>query len=48
MYAQRCRRTRQHGPHYVKPRGSWTGFTCAGHPSAAEIERQLTEAFGPE
>lgn len=44
---QRCRRTRQHGPHYVKPRGSWTGFTCPGH-QPAEIERQLTKAFGPE
>ncbi len=44
---QRCPRRHQHGPHYVRARGTWTGFTCAGH-DPAESERQLTEAFGPE
>lgn len=43
---QRCRRTHQHGPHQVAPRGTWTGFVCPGYDPAA-IERQLTEAFGP-
>lgn len=48
MHPQRCRRTRPHGPHYVKPRGSWTGFTCAGRPTAEQFEQQLDEAFGPK
>ncbi len=47
MYPQRCTDPRTHGPHYVKPRGTWTGFTCPGH-DPDEFERQLTEAFGPE
>jgi hypothetical protein len=47
MYPQRCTDPHPHGPHHVPARGSWTGFTCAGH-DPAEFERQLTEAFGPE
>ncbi len=45
---QRCRRTRQHGPHYVKARGYLTGFRCAGSLPAETFERLLVEAFGPE
>jgi hypothetical protein len=48
MYPFRCTDTRPHSPHYVPPRGTWTGFTCAGRPTAAEFDRLLDEAFGPQ
>jgi hypothetical protein len=46
MFAQRCRRRRKHGPHWVPADVDITGFVCAGQPSAAERKRLLDEAFG--
>jgi hypothetical protein len=46
MLPQRCTDPRPHGPHRVKPRGTRTGFTCAGRLSAAEVDALDEQAFG--
>jgi hypothetical protein len=48
MLPQRCSDPREHGPHRVPARGTWTAFHCAGSLSRTDFERLLTEAFGCE
>jgi hypothetical protein len=43
---QRCPDERPHDPHPVEPRGTITGFPCAGL-KPGEINQQLDELFAP-
>jgi hypothetical protein len=45
-FEQRCTGPHPHGPHYVNPRGSRTGFTCAGRLTDAEVDALDEQAFG--
>jgi hypothetical protein len=43
MRPERCRRTKAHGPHYVKARNYKTGFRCDGREAKESLPPAINE-----